>query len=1271
MARFLKLERIEIQGFKSFYGRTQFDFPTGITAVVGPNGCGKSNIGDAISWVLGEQKASSLRSDRMEDVIFNGTEGRKPLGMAEVSLRFGNLRLASGDDPGHGANGNGRTAIDTAGDGNGHLTGIVPEEGEGGMIAATLTGSAAGSDQPVDIPLVEEAPADSGQTEGAPGADGRPGARFFLEELEEQVVVTRRLYRSGESEYSLNGQRCRLKDIQELLSRTEIGTRLYSTIEQGKIDQILSAKPKDRRSIIEEAAGILGYKVKRRQSEVKLEAAQANLLRISDIAAEVEKQINSLRRQAGKARRYRRLQESLRERRTVLAYRRLLGIDEERKVTRAAIESLQESEAAAAADLARLEAEVESLRRKLEEAEESSRSRRDQIHAHDKEIDRLQGRRQAGEEQARDLRQRIVDARREAEELSTRLTDFERRRQELALTLAGQQEQVAQAEAGLATIERRRDGQVEEIGEREAGLDRTRDELMRHLDEVAAMQGRQATLQEQIRSARTTLERLEREAVECSSAGDQAMLALQEMQSTGRATQLRIEEGTRRRQALQTEVAAASENLAELERKAEERKGRAAALAERLEELRELERQHAGYATGVGDLLRGAAGFAPLGVVGARLDVPLGLDRCVAAALGELCEAVLIASPEEATRGVGHLRHGAAGRVSFVRESETSALDAPALPADLAVQPGIDGLLRDRIGGLPHGGPVAVALARAVLVDRFETAMSLHDRWPEWDFVTREGDIVRRNGVITGGEGPELHHGVLARRAELADVERRVDEVQSAADAAEGHLVELRHEVAERRAALEQATAALRSEEQLKFQGDLLEQQKRAELERLQRTGPMLQSERERIERDVSSFESEATRLDDSLELAERRRQELDAEIRLASEDLATRRQALEAVQKEAGDARAALAGGQQRLEALGREAQSLDETARDTARRRDSREQECAAWDERIRVLESQEIELKQAHDSALAQRAEAAAQEESAMAALAYDRSLLHAREQSARDGRTAHEARREELQQRELALARVSSDFDHLVDSCREDLDTTPAALRESPPEFDPERSLEDDATEVTEIKTSLESIGAVNLMAIEQCNELEERHAFLAEQRKDLEEATASLRETIRRINRESRQRFLAAFEAVQAGFLECFTTLFGGGHAELRLQDDSEDVLEAGIEIAAQPPGKKLQSLTLLSGGEKALTAVALLFSLFRYRPSPFCVLDEVDAPLDEANVDRFTRMLQQLTDETQFILITHNRKSMEAADLLYGITMEEPGVSKVLPLKFE
>jgi len=348
-----------------------------------------------------------------------------------------------------------------------------------------------------------------------------------------------------------------------------------------------------------------------------------------------------------------------------------------------------------------------------------------------------------------------------------------------------------------------------------------------------------------------------------------------------------------------------------------------------------------------------------------------------------------------------------------------------------------------------------------------------------------------------------------------------------------------------------------------------------------------------------------------------------------------------------------------------------LEETGRELKERAGHRAQERQEWQDRLAALGEQEIGLQRDLERSLQDRAEATAQDEAALAGLAYDRSLLHSREQAAREGRAAHAALRQALQERQLERVRIDSDWGHLEAMAREDLQLSLEELRSRPPAVEEGRTLQEYEREAQEIREALEGIGPVNLMAIEQCTELEERFGFLSAQKKDLEESIASLRETIRKINRESRERFLLAFESVQAGFRECFTTLFGGGQAEMRLQEGEEDVLEAGIEIAAQPPGKKLQSIALLSGGEKALTAVALLFALFRYRPSPFCVLDEVDAPLDEANVGRFTQLLQQLTGDTQFILITHNRKSMEAANLLYGVTMEEPGISKILPLRFE
>src|SRR5437899_7507384 len=482
MPRILKLDRMEIHGFKSFYGRTRFDFPNGITAVVGPNGCGKSNIGDAISWVLGEQKASSLRSDRMEDVIFNGSEGRRPLGMAEVSLHFKNL-LSDGH---------------AVGPGNGHAPGNgKPENGNSQAAAVVEQGMGPPSPGDHEVPIAEASESDAPRAGASPEAGAAPDVLRItaIEEIPEQVVVTRRIYRSGESEYILNGERCRLKDIQDLLAKTDIGSRLYSTIEQGKIDQVLSAKPKERRAMFEEAAGILGYRTKRRQAEQKLEAAQANLLRINDIVVEVEKQINVLRRQAAKARRYQRLVDDLRERRLALLRHRLAMADGERQETGGAIEALRADEVSCAAALATDEAQLERLRLLLEEGEAAALRRRDEIHAFDLEIDRIQERLRAGQEQIRDLESRLLEGGQEMVALRTRLSEQEERLAAAGADIEAIEERLSASRSSTAAVAVDDGARATEIEARETALEAARAALLDRIERIAAMTQRCASLE--------------------------------------------------------------------------------------------------------------------------------------------------------------------------------------------------------------------------------------------------------------------------------------------------------------------------------------------------------------------------------------------------------------------------------------------------------------------------------------------------------------------------------------------------------------------------------------------------------------------------------------------------------------------------------------------------------------------------------------------------------------------------------------------------------
>jgi chromosome segregation protein len=584
----------------------------------------------------------------------------------------------------------------------------------------------------------------------------------------------------------------------------------------------------------------------------------------------------------------------------------------------------------------------------------------------------------------------------------------------------------------------------------------------------------------------------------------------------------------------------------------------------------------------------------------------------------------------------------------------------------------VRGILRDRVGGAAQAGAAVEArLGRAVLVDDLGRSLDLHAAWPGWSFVTAQGDVVHPDGVVAGGEGATVPHGLLARRAEALEITRSLSEVERDRRDHEAEAAPLREELRGLQERLGVAASALQGDERALFERQLRVQQRRGELDRIDRALPLLLGERERLAQELAGRDREAEELAAGITSAEGERADLEESIRTAAEALASRRAGLERVQGEAAEAKAAFAAGRQRLQALTREREAVEEAIRETRALAGRRAAERQEWLARAAALLEEEAALRGQSDAALKARAEEAAREEAAQAGLAYDRSLLHAREMSAREARAAHAALRDELQGLELHRARLDADLEHLARTCRDDLLTSMKDLRAAPEPADQGRTLEDEEKELERTRAEIDELGPVNLMAIEQHAELEERYTFLTVQKQDLEDSIASLQETIRKINRQSRERFMAAFEAIQANFQQVFTTLFGGGTARIRLQEGEDDVLEAGIEIAAQPPGKRLQALSLLSGGEKALTAVALLFSLFRYRPSPFCVLDEVDAPLDEANVGRFTDLLKALRQDTQFILITHNRKSMEAADLLYGVTMEEPGVSKVLPLRFE
>jgi chromosome segregation protein len=1189
----LRLDKLEVCGFKSFGDRAEVHFPTGITAIVGPNGCGKSNIGDAINWVLGEQSAKMLRGQSMADVIFGGSKTRKPLGMAEVSLMFS-------------------------------------------------------------------------------GAEGLPQAD------QGHIVVSRRLFRTGESEYRLNGARTRLKDIQELLRHSRIGARTYATIEQGKIEQVLNAKPKDRRALIEDAAGVSGYKHKRRLAELRLEATHANLLRVNDIVTEVNRQINSLKRQAAKARRYRRLRDELREKELIRFARRARTLDVELERLRGEENASRDAEAATAARLARLEAGLAERREALEQGNRTLRETSDRVHQLDIEIDREEGQIRSCRERIAEATERAERQEAEAQTLAVRLREVEtsaRAHGEMLHTRRTERERLSQElereQSALAEAERADGALREEIealrGRQFAAMARSAElrNRTRNVEEALERAGqRRSRIETEQADARDDLSRMESVSRELERETSERRQGLERRRAALRSDEERLAERRKREGAVVEALAAA---------RAREQSARS-----RLGTLEDIDTRFAGASDGVKTLLSAgsASGIRTRGVVADYVEASRDVEGAAERYLHWLLPTVVLDSDSDAQRAAEFLRRQGAGRTSLISKSQpagalavgTSSNGGGEPPREILQDRRVLGRLRDKlILKASANGVVAERIGDAILVESLAAALDLHRRYAAADYLTPTGEIVYASGVIAAGGEAGTDQGLLVHR-------RKTELARGEAGAAASETVRIQAEVEELRAelaGLEGATregrTALEEADREAVQLQLRVQRFADESERSGRRSQVLEDELATLDTETAALRQELERVRGAATGAEGAQQELESELAAATEraerDLEELRQRMGRVT----DLRAAEAASRERLESAEGDGRRLDE-AQGELRGRFERVREDAAA---AVTLAEATRELIARTEADLVQHLE---QRKARAASLGeMEREIARGQEALARDEgeqgtiRAAVETQRERTREAELARARAEADREHLDELCRQELGV-PASQASPPEEGEGEIDLDALEAEIDGLKQRIERIGPVNLTAIDEFSELEERHAFLTAQREDLQQSMDSLRETIRRINRESRQRFTEAFERVRQSYQEVFKLLFSGGRADLRLEE-GEDVLECGIEILAQPPGKRLAGVHLLSGGEKALSAIALLFAIFRYQPSPFCLLDEVDAALDDANVGRFTRMVAEYAKHTQFIIITHNKLSMESADLLYGVTMEEPGVSTLVSLQ--
>ena len=1239
------LKSLDIHGFKSFADKTRFEFAEGVTGIVGPNGCGKSNVVDAIRWVLGETSAKALRGGEMADVIFNGSEKRKKLGMAEVTLTLADCEEALKTDY-------------------------------------------------------------------------------------NEVSITRRVYADGKSEYLINNTRCRLRDIGDLFMDTGIGRSSYSIMEQGKIDMLLSAKPEDRRQVFEEAAGITKSKKEKKDALRKLEYTEGNLLRVSDVLAEQERRMNSLKRQVSKARRYQALAKDVTILDTHLSHRVWERLTAERAELLTSLSSLFKSRDSIEQDLPRFESAVVEAR--------------DKAQALDSQLSGLRQRLSDKKNAISAAENRVAFNNERKGELAERLDQNEKDIEATQSNLAEQQETLQQSQAALQDLEKRIQDKETQARERQNSANSLAQErqeienqLRRARAEANSTQQIIASSQAKIESALSQMEgnkermkqleeeaeRLRNEQTKAVAERDQFEKLLEEHQKTLPGLEEAREKTQREFEEVRGSLDVARKAASEANRAYSQKSSRLDVLKQLVESGEGLEKGTQAVLKGLNDPDLIKPGLS--GLLGAQLKAPDEYAVAVEAALSQFLQAIIVRDEELADSIIERLVDGKKGTAAILPESllpVAKGSQIEALPEGASAW-ALDVVTVDaRFTGLMER-----LLSRVLIVPDRATALKLRKDYPDLTFVTGVGEILTPEGILRGGSSGGKDGSLLKRRNEI---EALVIEVRKLADeekAAEQKILDYESRTKELREELEQAKDRL--------------QRHRVEDSTLQGQLKLAKREADSIESKVANNKWEREELGGREKTATNSRSALENELTRARERLTALEddsrklsaRAEEAIKREnesreqLSEARTALAVEKQARDSAAREQDPMSRRIRELAELNERRKSEISAARERITKGDSENETLVQEMEG---YRKEVASLTEE----------LSHADEQRKGLARGIEEAEAafseirskqskvlNQISKEEVACTKLDLRLENLVDSTMERHQVDLARFRpdahvliacindrkevekkgrrrqafdvqasvdgeevldeqiEAGAETESDEQVEDEVVMellegegpdwefveaiVADLKRRLDSMGPVNLDAIEEFDELEERHNFTRNQHDDLVNSKEKLLEIIDRINTESERLFAETFHAVSKNFKSMFKRLFGEkATADLILQDES-DPLECGIEVIAKPPGKKLQSISLMSGGERSMTAVALLFSIYMVKPSPFCVLDELDAPLDESNIGRFLKVLDAFIDQSQFIIVTHSKRTMERADVMYGVTMEEFGVSKPVGMR--
>ena len=1164
----MRVEKIELIGFKSFADKTVFSLHPGITCIVGPNGCGKSNIVDAFRWVLGEQSAKSLRGEKMEEVIFNGSASKKQKGMSEVTL------LVSG------------------------LSSVASQDNGG---------------SPSDL-----------------------------------VSISRRLYRSGESEYLINKQPCRLKDLKDVFLDTGLDFRSYSILEQGRINAILNSKPLERRFIIEEVAGVMKYKVRKAEALSKLDSSRLNLARISDIISEVKKQINILDRLAKKAERYKRLRAELNAIELKIARREYQQITDSLYAINEEYGTLKEKEAVLGAGITDIENRTQTRRINLVDKEKALDLVQQDFQAVEKDIAEINRLISVSGQDIINFEEFHAKFLQQAEEIVQRIAALTARHSELEGSGARISEEIEAATAVLREKSETFKVIEQELSEKEEAIEEKRRQIFAISEQVSRARNEKARHQISFDSLekKETLAAAESEESRKVLAEVESAIAAAESEILGRNNEAMLLK--EKREIVGQEIVSQKAKLEKITGTLAEAREELASFSSRMDSLKEIVLDKP-----TRELLASSGNVRLLASVSDVFEVRAEYEKAIESALSEKADSFVVEASEDIEHAIDDLKGKSLDKASFI------AVTPPRFTLPAQVPSGIVGKALDFVSIKEGFTRVAEnLLGNIVIVQDVRAALELRQSTDQFLLVTLSGEVIEPSGaVIVGGE-----RGIFRRKREIRELEQQIEEKRTALEVTNSEMRLVQGSIQQKEEELKSVENSLHSFEKEISLARMTVETYFADKERIGKKLSYLTMELEQIVREKESLKGFIARAEAEAAAHDAKKAEIEQEMQGLQEGIAQKKEEMELFRAEVTELRMQTATNREKLESVRNEMEASVRTREELGRKKDEIQNDIASNHARISQRRSEirdhEERLKTRVTEAdglgqeIAKRKEEIALENEAL--FAVDQEL-----KSLRQNASATTARIAEL---DVARAehkmRIENLSEHVMTNYG--MEIADEELMEITPE---------EEEKVVELRSKIQEIGPVNLGTLDEYEELRTRYEFMTKQQDDLNRSITELEEAITKINSTTRKKLRDAFEALRTKFAEVFTTLFGGGRAELVLTDES-NILETGIDIIAQPPGKRVQNIHLLSGGEQALTALSLQFASFLIKPTPLCILDEADAPLDESNTERYAKMLQGLSQETQFIVVTHNRTTMSVAQHLYGITMEEAGVSKVISMQF-